>query len=224
MSTCARRRLLEAGHHPQRRGLAAARRPKQRDESSLLDAEVDVVDGEDVAIVLGHPLEGDDLGLACRSSHLIERFLHVLVPSRRYWFPTTTCPCGQRPERSGVCPRSQALASEPMDKGGTSPIYISQGISDEHRAVWLALLGAERLRDCDRRICGLKRSIANVSTAGVKSVPGPSLPFVATHLVVSSWGKTGHAADASCTGTLIIQTRSRCLLPAKALQVLRHLT
>ena len=30
----------------------------------------------------------------------------------------------------------------------------------------------------------------------------PTLPFIATHLVVSSWGKTGHAVDVSCTGNV----------------------
>ena len=37
-------------------------------------------------------------------------------------------------------------------------------------------------------------------TIPVISAYGPSLPFVATHLIVSSWGKTGHAEDVSCTG------------------------
>ena len=39
-----RRRVLEAGDHAQRRRLAAARRPEQRDERSALERERDVVD------------------------------------------------------------------------------------------------------------------------------------------------------------------------------------
>ena len=42
------RRLLEAGDHPQRRGLAAAGRSEQREELAGLDAQLDVVDGDDV--------------------------------------------------------------------------------------------------------------------------------------------------------------------------------
>ena len=40
---------LEAGDHPQHRGLAAAARPEQREELALLDVEVDAVDGDDLA-------------------------------------------------------------------------------------------------------------------------------------------------------------------------------
>ena len=41
--------LLKAGHHAQRRGLAAARRPQQRDELALADAQIDVADGGEIA-------------------------------------------------------------------------------------------------------------------------------------------------------------------------------
>ena len=53
-------RLLEAGDHPQRRGLAAARRPEQARELAARDAQVHVVDGHDVA----EPLrDADDLDI-----------------------------------------------------------------------------------------------------------------------------------------------------------------
>ena len=46
--------LLEAGDHAQRRGLAAARRPEQRDELAALDRQIDVVDGDDFAEMAAH--------------------------------------------------------------------------------------------------------------------------------------------------------------------------
>ncbi len=45
----ARGRLLEAGDHPQRRRLAAARRPEERHELAPLGGQVEVLDGDDVA-------------------------------------------------------------------------------------------------------------------------------------------------------------------------------
>jgi hypothetical protein len=42
--------VLEAGDHPQRRGLAAARRPEQRDELTGLGLQVDAVDGAGGAV------------------------------------------------------------------------------------------------------------------------------------------------------------------------------
>ena len=52
--------LLEAGDHPQRRGLAAARRPEHREELARADGEVGVVDGDEVAEALRHVVEADD--------------------------------------------------------------------------------------------------------------------------------------------------------------------
>ena len=43
-------------------------------------------------------------------------------------------------------------------------------------------------------------------------------------LVVGSWRKTGHASDVSGMGLYDPNEKSLRLLPAKALQVLRHLT
>ena len=45
-------RALEAGDHPQRRRLAAARRPEERDELAPLGGQVEVLDGDDVAELL----------------------------------------------------------------------------------------------------------------------------------------------------------------------------
>ena len=58
----ARGRPLEAGEHPQQRGLAAARRPEQREELALVDVERQVVDGGEVAEPLGDVLEAHDIG------------------------------------------------------------------------------------------------------------------------------------------------------------------
>ncbi len=46
---------LEAGDHSQHRRLAAAGRPEQREELTLDDLQVDVVDGDHVAEVLAQP-------------------------------------------------------------------------------------------------------------------------------------------------------------------------
>jgi hypothetical protein len=59
---------LEPGDHPQRRRLAAARGPEQRDQLALRDAERHVVDGGDAAVALGHVLEHD---AACVAVHLV---------------------------------------------------------------------------------------------------------------------------------------------------------
>src|SRR5262249_2749053 len=45
-------RLLETADHPQRRRLAAARRPEQREEAAALDLETEVVDRDDVVELL----------------------------------------------------------------------------------------------------------------------------------------------------------------------------
>ena len=50
---------LEAADHPQRRGLAAAGRPQEREELAVLDIEVDVVDGGAVAEALDDVHEMD---------------------------------------------------------------------------------------------------------------------------------------------------------------------
>ena len=44
----------EAGHHPQRRGLAAAGRPEQRDELAIGHIERDIIDGGEAAITPRH--------------------------------------------------------------------------------------------------------------------------------------------------------------------------
>ena len=50
-------RLVEAGDHPQQRGLAAARRPEQADEEPVRDVQADRVDGGDRAVALGEVAE-----------------------------------------------------------------------------------------------------------------------------------------------------------------------
>ena len=51
---------LEAGQHPQQRGLAAAGRPQQREELALVDVDADIVDRVDVAELLGDVLDLDE--------------------------------------------------------------------------------------------------------------------------------------------------------------------
>ena len=52
-------RLLEPGDHPERRGLAAARRAKEAVELTVLDAQVHPVDRDHLAEALGHVEELD---------------------------------------------------------------------------------------------------------------------------------------------------------------------
>ena len=52
-------RVLEPGDHPQRGGLAAARRAEQHEELPVVDLEREVVDGDDVAEALRHVFEHD---------------------------------------------------------------------------------------------------------------------------------------------------------------------
>jgi hypothetical protein len=56
----ARRRLLEAGDHLQRRGLAAPRRAEHREELALLDGEVGVFDRDEVPERLADVVESND--------------------------------------------------------------------------------------------------------------------------------------------------------------------
>ena len=51
---------LEAGDHPQRGRLAAARRAEQREELARGDGEVGVVDGDEVGEALGDMVDLDD--------------------------------------------------------------------------------------------------------------------------------------------------------------------
>jgi len=64
-------RLLEAGQHPQERGLAAARRPKQREEFALEDVQRQLLDGGERTEALAHRLEPH------------QRPDHALVPGRQ---------------------------------------------------------------------------------------------------------------------------------------------
>ena len=59
-------RLLEPGDEPQCRGLAASRRPEQREELARADRQVDAVDGHELAEAL---LETDQLDRATDSLH-----------------------------------------------------------------------------------------------------------------------------------------------------------
>ena len=59
----ARRRLLEARQHAQQRGLAAAGGAEQREEFAVVDIEREVVDGDEIAELLGDVLEGNDTAL-----------------------------------------------------------------------------------------------------------------------------------------------------------------
>ena len=56
----ARGRLLEAGQHAQKRRLAAAGRAEQREEFAFVDGQRQIVDGGEIAELLGDVLEGDE--------------------------------------------------------------------------------------------------------------------------------------------------------------------
>ena len=61
-------RQLEAGDHPQGRGLARAGRAEHREELAVADVEVDAVDRDDVAIALLDALEADRDGASAARS------------------------------------------------------------------------------------------------------------------------------------------------------------
>jgi hypothetical protein len=52
-------RLVEAGDHPQGGGLAAAGRSEQREELPRMDLQIDVVDGDEVAVTLRDAAQDD---------------------------------------------------------------------------------------------------------------------------------------------------------------------
>ena len=60
-----RGRLLEAGDHLQRGGLAAAGGSEHGEELTPPDGEVGVLDGDEVAVLLAHVIESDDVA-GCR--------------------------------------------------------------------------------------------------------------------------------------------------------------
>ena len=66
----ARGDLLQAGHHPQRRRLAAARRPDQHEELLVADFEVDVLDGVKAVVVVLVQVADRDVGHFCLLSSL----------------------------------------------------------------------------------------------------------------------------------------------------------
>ena len=70
-------RLLEAGDHAQRRGLAAARRPHERDELALGDLQLDAAHRLHLAEALGQPVE-DQQGI----SHSRTPLRQPLQPAR----------------------------------------------------------------------------------------------------------------------------------------------
>ncbi len=78
-------RDLEAGEHPQRRRLAAARRAEQREELAGGDRQVDRVDGGEVAEALADALEADRLPRrrrrAVRRSGRLDHLNHLPVRS-----------------------------------------------------------------------------------------------------------------------------------------------
>ena len=71
----AARRALEAGDHAQAGRLARARRPEQREELAARDVEVDAVDGDERAEVLGHAVQPD--------AHVTGRRARRGAPDRR---------------------------------------------------------------------------------------------------------------------------------------------
>ena len=63
------RRLFETADHPQRRGLAAARRPEEGKELTGFDHQVDVVDGDEIAELLAQRRELDTTAVSCVDGH-----------------------------------------------------------------------------------------------------------------------------------------------------------
>ena len=76
----ARGRRFEAGDHPQRRGLAAARRAEHREELAARDAEVGVVHRDELPEPLRDVLEPDDV---VRRRHHLPRRRAVAAPVSR---------------------------------------------------------------------------------------------------------------------------------------------
>ena len=107
-------RLLEAGDHPQRRRLPAARRAEQREELALLDLEVEVVHRDRV----------------CRSAWSRPRSGSRLTPRSR---PTSTpSPLSRRPSRRG------SAIARPMSSAETAsmrvPIALIVGVTPKRIA------------------------------------------------------------------------------------------
>jgi hypothetical protein len=51
--------VLQAGDHPQGRGLAAARRAEEHHELAVVDGQIEVVDRGDLSVALRHGVERD---------------------------------------------------------------------------------------------------------------------------------------------------------------------
>ncbi len=81
----ARVRRLEPGDHPQRRGLPASRRAEQREELTVPDAEVELVDGGVAPEPLADALERDRVDRA--SSPDMSARVYSLRPATRYGPP-----------------------------------------------------------------------------------------------------------------------------------------
>ena len=131
-------RLLEAGDHPQRRRLAAARRPEHREELALGDVEVDAPNGGEVAEALGDGAEGDAgrgpvpcagaglLWCLVGLRHLIQR--DAAASSERELCPirlTLQCPDAPKYQRGfiqSVQGPILTLNDSPV-VGGTDPLY-----------------------------------------------------------------------------------------------------
>ena len=71
-------RQLEAGDHPQRRGLARARRPEHREELAVVHVEIDARDGDDRV----HPAGIDELGHAPAGIVVAEALDDAFEPDR----------------------------------------------------------------------------------------------------------------------------------------------
>ncbi len=98
----ARARDLEAREHAQQRGLAAARRPEQREELVGADVERDVVDRARRAEALGHALDAHDR----RGAH-----------------------AGSSAPRSGRCRRIASTVSTTVTRISTVEAALTSGVA-----------------------------------------------------------------------------------------------
>ena len=88
----ARRRLVEAGEHAQQRRLAAARGAEQREELALVDDQRQVVDGDEIAELLGDVLKRD---IRLRRG-IGPRREAPANAAKRFHVPSSPAPCRQR--------------------------------------------------------------------------------------------------------------------------------
>ena len=113
-------RPLEAGEHPQQRGLAAARRPEQREELALENVEGQPLDGDEAAKALAHRLEPHQ-----RPRLRIEPRSERCIPHRGN--ANRSCaPAPLPPASPPICGRASPRPS-PAESGGRAARWSEAG-------------------------------------------------------------------------------------------------